>query len=189
MPDNPILKKFQPEDIRSPYWGFPILGAAIYVSVLFVLTGYKYKPLEEYVLFSIVLSIGAFSCSYLIYANIKHSLYVETTDSEISVKNKLKIKRGSLEFNKIKELWITKRIYIIYLKDIHDKTITIVLRDEFVPLLDEVLEKSVNLERVDIDFKYFSKKFKGIEELKEKYFSKLQGSSVNSGGASHVVEE
>jgi len=58
MQDNPILEKFQPEDIRSPYWGFPVLIGIIWMALIFISQGYSQVPLVTYVLFSII-GIGA----------------------------------------------------------------------------------------------------------------------------------
>jgi len=159
-------KRYQPEDIRSP-WATIILIAVI-ISSFYIIAGYEQIPSQNYP-FAFLLSVGAiYFCSLLIYYHLLNCTYVETTEEEITGKNLYKMKKNVLKFNEIKEMWITKRIFVIHLKDIHGNRLGILFHDEFIPLLKEILEKSENCTRIDFNYDYFMKHkvYRQISEIK-----------------------
>lgn len=168
MLENNEIKRYRPKDIRSPFLGL-ILVAIIIAGIKIIFTGYSQVSLQKYLILSIMMFCGICVASYLLYANFVHCIYVETTDDKITGKNLLKIKRGTWKFNEIKEIWITKKsVHIIFLKDLNGKRLSIHFRKEFFPLLNEILEKAVNCEKVDIKYDYFSKQrlFSDISQVK-----------------------
>jgi len=149
-------KLYKPEDIRSP-WLTIFLIILIIAGFYTIFTGYWQVPFKDYLFFFLLSVAGIFWCSLLIYYNYANCIYVETTDDEITGKNKYKMKKEVIKFSEIKEMWITKVIFVIHLKDIHGKKLGILFRDEFIPLLGEVLEKSENCTRIDLNYDYFIK--------------------------------
>ena len=152
-------KLYKPEDIRSP-WATIILIIAIICGFYYIFTGYWQVPFKTYVFGSLFLATGIFWCSLLIYYHYSYCTYVETTYNEITGKNLYKMNKEIIKFNEIKEMWITKRILIIHLKDIHGKKLGIAFREEMIPLLEEILEKSENCTRIDFIYDYIMKHFR-----------------------------
>ena len=150
-------KFYQPEDIRSP-WATIFLVAVIIVGFHMILTGYWQAPLKTYLFGSLIMAGGIWFCSLLIYYNYAYCLYIKITDEEITGKNTYKMSKRELKFNEIKEMWLTKRIIVIHLKDIYGNRLGIAFRDEFIPVLQELLEKSVNCTRIDFNYDYYKKK-------------------------------
>ena len=162
-------KRYQPEDIRSP-WATIILIASIIGGFYIIITGYWYwqMPFKKYLFASLLMALGIYSCSQLIYYHLLNCTYVETTEEEITGKNLYKMKKNVLKFNEIKEMWITKRVIVIHLKDIHGNRLGILFNDEFIPVLKEILEKSENCTRIDFNYEYFIKHkvYRQISEIK-----------------------
>ncbi len=168
MTETSKINKYRPKDIRSPYVGFPILFFVIWFSTKFITQAYSEVPIHIYITFSIIFIIAFFFSTYLVFANIVHCLYIESTDNEITGKNIFKIKRGSLKYSEINEIIITKGVFIICLKDIHGKKLTIIFRKEFIPLLNEIFGKAENCEKININYDYFIKRkvYSEISQIK-----------------------
>lgn len=168
MSDSNIIKKeYRPKNIKSPLLGFAFIFL-IYVGFRMIFTGYSQLSFQKYIAISTLMFSGICVSIYLLYATFVHCLYIETTAGEISGKNILKIKRGSLKFQEINNIRITERIRVIFLKDIKGKKLTIFFHPEFIPLLKEILEKADNLEKIDINYDYFIKinAFSEISQIK-----------------------
>jgi len=149
-------KLYKPEDIRSP-WLTIFLIYLIITGFYVIFKGYWELPFKDYVFFFLLSIAVIYWCSLLIYYNYAYCLYVEITEDEITGKSKYKMKKEVIKFNEIKEIWITKRIIVIHLKDIHGKRLGIAFRDEFIPVLQELLEKSENCTRIDFNYDYIMK--------------------------------
>jgi len=185
MSDEKKLKLYKPEDIRSP-WLTIILVAIIISSFYVILTGYLYwhMPVWDYLFFFLVYAGCIYFFSQLIYYHLSNCTYVETTEDEITGKNWYKMKKNVLKFNEIKEMWITKRTIVIHLKDIHGNRLGILFVEEFVPLLKEILEKSVNCTRIDFIYDYIMKHMKyrqlpDIKPLLDKRLAEIKDRETN----------
>jgi len=141
-----------------------IIGGGFYV-----FAGYDQMPFKRYLFLSSMMILGIYSSLHIIYNNISYCIYVETTEEEIAGKNWYKMKKNVIKFNEIKEMWITKWTYVLHLKDIHGKKLGILFRYEFVLLLKEILEKSENCTKIDIDYDYFMK-----QKLYKRYFPEIK---------------
>ena len=167
MSEQDKPKLYRPKDIRSP-WATIILVIVIICGFDIILRGYWQLPFKDYLFHSLTMAGAIYFCSLLIYYNYAYCLYVEITEDEISGKSKYKMKRGVIKFNEIKEMWITKRIFVIHLKDINGNRLGILFRDEFIPLLKVLLEKSENCTKIDFNYDCFLKKkvYKQWPEIK-----------------------
>lgn len=179
---NDDVKEYRPKDIRSPYITFPIMLACMWVGLKFIFTAHSQVTMGIYVTVSLIESGAILLFGYLIYANIRNSIYIHTTETDIIGWNVFKVKRCSIEFTKISHIQITtKRVINLIIKDINSNKMTMSFCREFVPLLDEILEKSTNCNGVDIDFNYLIKtgRYKGIELLREKYNNRIKNQEQN----------
>ena len=160
-------KHYQPKDIRSP-WITIYLLFLIFVGFNIIFRGYWHMPFKDYLILSLFMAAGICFCSFLICGHCLYCTYVETTDEEITGKTLYKFNKNALKFNEIKEIGMTKGVFIIRLKDIHGNKLGILFRSEaFVPLLIEILEKSINCTKIDIDYNYYMKhKVHELSEIK-----------------------
>ena len=103
-----------------------------------------------------------------IYYYIEYCSHIKTTKDEILGKNGYGVKLGFMKFSEIKEIWITQKKSIIYLKDINEKKFGILFKDEFVPLLQVLLVKAENCTRFDFNYNYImrNKLSKRLPEIK-----------------------
>ncbi len=177
MNKNEEIKTYKPDDIRSPYIILPILFFVMWMGVKIIFTGYNQVSFSKYMFFVILFGSAILFFSFLIYASVINSIYIDTTDKEIIGWNVYKIKRGSLKFPEIALIKVkSKNVLDLILQDVNSKKLSISFSKEFVPLLDEILEKSVNCQRIEIDFDYFIKnrRHPGIEVVKDKYNDKIR---------------
>lgn len=162
-----IKNEYRPKNVKSPLLGLVLL-LIIIVGIKVITTGYTQTSFERYLYSSILMFSGICVSSYLLYANYAHSIYLATTDTRITGKNILKIERNTLKFKEISFVRITKNIRVIFLKDKTGNKLSIIFHPEFIPFLKEILEKADNLDKIDINYKYFSKinAFSEISQIK-----------------------
>jgi len=171
---NDDVKEYRPKDISNPYIIIPIMLVCIWVGVNAIFKAYTQVSLAKYIYFLIIFGGGSLLFVYLIYANIRNSIYIHTTETDITGWNVFKVKRCSIEFAEITHIQITtKRVINLIIKDINSNKITMSFCREFVLLLGEILEKSTNCENIDIDFKILLKqgRYPGIESIRDKWNS------------------
>ena len=158
MPEENKPKLYKPKDIRAGWVATIYFVFLIIFCFNVIFRSYWHIPLEKYIPASLVCVAGIFWFSLMIYYPYAYCIYVETTEDKITGKNVYKMKKNVLKFNEIKEIWLTKRIIIIHLKDIHGNKFGMAFREEFIPVLKELLEKSVNCTRIDFNYDYIMKK-------------------------------
>lgn len=167
MLDNSKIKTYMPKNVKSPILGLVYI-LIIYGGCKILLYDYSKNQLAENIFFSTMIIGGIVVSIYLLYADFSHSSKLIITDNNISGENKYKIKRNILKFKEISFIRITKNIRVIFLKDKTGNKLSIIFHPEFIPLLKEVLDKSDNLDKIDINYKYFSKinAFSEISQIK-----------------------
>jgi len=174
MSEKNIIKYYKPAGIKSPWLSFVFI-ISIFGGFYIIFKGYRVFSLSKFIAVSILMIAGIYACLKFLFLTYVNCVYVETTDVKISGMNKFKLNRGNLIFNEIKDIWITKGVFSIILKDIKDKKLRLTFHPEFIPLLKEILEKADNLEKIDINYDYFVKinAFSDISQIKPVFDRRL----------------